>query len=89
MSYQILGRTIKNEYIALSILGSLFGGAYLATRGGSSAKEIHKAATPSVIEKVKEAIPINAGSSEEEQLMDSIRKYIAEAEKEAGSSAQH
>ncbi|KIK60345.1 hypothetical protein GYMLUDRAFT_97098 [Collybiopsis luxurians FD-317 M1] len=87
MSYQILGRTIKNEYIALTILGTLFSGAYAATRGGSVAKETK--ATPSVIEKVKEAIPLNAGSSEEEQLMDSIRKYIAEAEKEAGSSGKH
>ncbi|GAW09973.1 hypothetical protein F5879DRAFT_714418 [Lentinula edodes] len=83
MSYVILGRAIKNEYITLGVLGSVFGGAFLATRGGS--KQDTKAATPSIIEKVKEAVPLNAGSSEEEELMNSIRKYIAEAEKEAGS----
>ncbi|KAJ3757299.1 hypothetical protein EV360DRAFT_519, partial [Lentinula raphanica] len=84
----ILGRAIKNEYIALSVLGSVFGGAFLATRGGS--KQEAKAATPSVIEKVKEAVPLNAGSRtglcELTQRMNSIRKYIAEAEKEAGGS---
>ncbi|KAJ3790455.1 hypothetical protein GGU10DRAFT_340853 [Lentinula aff. detonsa] len=87
MSYVIFGRAIKNEYITLSVLGSVFGGAFLATRGGS--KQEAKSATPSVIERVKEAIPLNAGSSEEEELMNSIRKYIAEAEKEASGSGNH
>ncbi|KAJ4494168.1 hypothetical protein C8R41DRAFT_318578 [Lentinula lateritia] len=32
MSYVILGRAIKNEYITLGVLGSVFGGAFLATR---------------------------------------------------------
>ncbi|KAJ3793727.1 hypothetical protein GGU11DRAFT_798737 [Lentinula aff. detonsa] len=84
MSYVIFGRAIKNEYITLSVLGSVFGGAFLATRGGS--KQEAKSATPSVIERVKEAIPLNAGSSEEEEF---IRKYIAEAEKEASGSGNH
>ncbi|KAF9072344.1 hypothetical protein BDP27DRAFT_1184492, partial [Rhodocollybia butyracea] len=83
----ILGRSIKNEHLVLTILGSVFGGAYLATRGGSKAKET--VPTKTALEKVKEAVPLNAGSSEEEQLMDSIRKYIAEAEKEAGEGSKH
>ncbi|KAE9401058.1 hypothetical protein BT96DRAFT_818373, partial [Gymnopus androsaceus JB14] len=83
-SSTILGRVIKNEYIALSIIGSAVGGAFLATRGGGK-KEAPASTTSSVIEKVKEAVPFNASSSEEEQLMDSIRKYIAEAEKEAST----
>ncbi|KAG7092037.1 hypothetical protein E1B28_008418 [Marasmius oreades] len=77
MSYTILGRAIKNEHLALTVLGTVFGGAYLATRGSSS----KKAEPPSTIEKIKEAIPINAGSSEEEQLIASIKSFIAEAEK--------
>ncbi|KAG5641388.1 hypothetical protein DXG03_005355 [Asterophora parasitica] len=70
----ILGRAIKNEHLALGILTTVFGGATLATRGGK--KEVPIAGQP--IEKVKESVPINAGSSEEEQF---IKNFIAEAEK--------
>ncbi|THU98580.1 hypothetical protein K435DRAFT_777360 [Dendrothele bispora CBS 962.96] len=77
MSYQILGRAIKNEHIVLGVLGTVFGGTFLATRGGKK-----DATSPgSSLEKVKESVLINASSREEEQF---IRKYIAEAEKEAG-----
>jgi len=65
----------------LSIIGSAVGGAFLATRGGK--KEAPAAPTSSVLQKVKDAVPLHAGSSEEEQF---IRKFIAEAEKEAGGS---
>ncbi|KAF9254256.1 hypothetical protein L218DRAFT_886678, partial [Marasmius fiardii PR-910] len=79
----ILGRAIKNEYLALSVLGTAFGGAFLATRGSSS----KKAEPPSTIEKIKEAIPINAGTSEEEQF---IKNFIAEAEKvDAAGGSKH
>ncbi|KAF4563909.1 hypothetical protein EYR40_002968 [Pleurotus pulmonarius] len=81
MSYVILGRAIKSEYLALGTIFSTIGVASLFT-GGKKAEPI-PAPGKSIIETVKEAVPINAGSSEEEQLVDSIRKYIAEAEKEA------
>ncbi|ESK85472.1 hypothetical protein Moror_10135 [Moniliophthora roreri MCA 2997] len=86
MSYQILGRTIKSEYLALSVMGSAIGGALLATRGGKKEPAVPSGSSKSVIEKVKESVPIAAGSSEEEQLIASIKNFIAEAEKEASGS---
>ncbi|KAL0958368.1 hypothetical protein HGRIS_000509 [Hohenbuehelia grisea] len=80
MSYVIFGRAVKSEYLTLATLGAV--GAIVAlTKGGSKAPE-KLAPGQTIIDKVKESVPINASSSEEEQLMDSIRKFIAEAEKE-------
>ncbi|KAJ7591641.1 hypothetical protein C8J56DRAFT_936073 [Mycena floridula] len=77
MSYVIFGRAIKNEYLTLATIGTVFGGVMLAkTAGGSSKPEPSKAKT--LVEKVKEAVPISAGSSEEEQF---IQKFLDEAEK--------
>ncbi|KAG1793715.1 uncharacterized protein F5891DRAFT_551917 [Suillus fuscotomentosus] len=80
MSYVIFGRAIKTEYLTL---GTLFatGGAVYASLGGK--KDSASSGKP-LAERVKEAVPINAGSSEEEQLMNSIKNFIAEAEKEGG-----
>ncbi|KAK7434048.1 hypothetical protein VKT23_020374 [Stygiomarasmius scandens] len=83
MSYQILGRAVKNEHIVLGVLGSVFGGVFLATRGG---KKEEVGSPASMIEKAKQSIPINASSKEEEQF---IRKYIAEAEKEGAAHGHH
>ncbi|KJA26887.1 hypothetical protein HYPSUDRAFT_36056 [Hypholoma sublateritium FD-334 SS-4] len=80
MSYQILGRTIKNEHLALGVFGTTFGGAYLATRGGSKTQT-----KPTTVQQAKETVPVNAGSSEEEKF---ILDFIREAEKE-GSTASH
>ncbi|KAG1854764.1 hypothetical protein C8R48DRAFT_609641, partial [Suillus tomentosus] len=76
----IFGRAIKTEYLTL---GTLFatGGAVYASLGGK--KDSASSGKP-LAERVKEAVPINAGSSEEEQLMNSIKNFIAEAEKEGG-----
>jgi len=78
MSYVILGRAIKNEYLAL---GTIFGTgllSYVATSGGKKEdKQVGSSSGKSTVEK---AVPINAGSSEEEQLMNSIKNYIKEAE---------
>ncbi|KAH9477421.1 ATP synthase subunit K, mitochondrial [Psilocybe cubensis] len=83
MSYTILGRSIKNEYLALGTFGITFGSAYLATRGGSKTAQ----AKPVTVEQAKQTVPINAGSSEEEQF---ILNFIKEAEKEgAGSASSH
>jgi len=54
---------------------------------GGSKKQAAASSGKTLVEKVKDAVPINASSNEEEQLMDSIRSYIAEAEKE--SSGKH
>ncbi|KAI0342304.1 hypothetical protein BDW22DRAFT_1429158 [Trametopsis cervina] len=79
MSYVIFGRAIKNEYLALATLGAT---GLLATSLTGGKKE---AAAPgkTTLEQVKETVKLNAGSSEEEQLMDSIKNFIAEAEKES------
>ncbi|EIW55452.1 uncharacterized protein TRAVEDRAFT_49942 [Trametes versicolor FP-101664 SS1] len=76
MSYVILGRAIKNEYLAL---GTIFGtvGATLLATGGK--KEPAPAAKPT-LQQIKETVKVNASSSEEE---DFIKNFIAEAEKES------
>ncbi|KAF8190186.1 hypothetical protein BJ912DRAFT_965943 [Pholiota molesta] len=68
MSYQIFGRTVKNEYLALGVFGTTFSAAYLATRGGSKAQT-----KPTTVEQAKESVPVNAASS--------IQEFIREAEK--------
>ncbi|KAF9003220.1 hypothetical protein BDQ17DRAFT_1355755 [Cyathus striatus] len=83
MSYQILGRAIKNEHIALGVLTTTFGAAWLSTRGGKT--ENKAVARGSTVQQAKESVPINAGSSEEEAF---IKNFIAEAEK-GDAAAQH
>ncbi|KIJ15320.1 hypothetical protein PAXINDRAFT_99540 [Paxillus involutus ATCC 200175] len=85
MSYVIFGRAIKNEYLTL---GTLFatGTAVFASMGG---KKDASAANKPLAERVSEAVPIKAGSSEEEELMNSIKNFLAEAEKEGGGSSHH
>ncbi|TCD61816.1 hypothetical protein EIP91_007861 [Steccherinum ochraceum] len=82
MSYVILGRAIKNEYLAL---GTLFATAAIAisSTGGSKKEAPAPGAGKSTLEQVKNSVKFNAGSSEEEQLFDSIKNFIAEAEKES------
>ncbi|PLB50597.1 hypothetical protein P170DRAFT_435791 [Aspergillus steynii IBT 23096] len=53
--YQIAGRKVGSHHLAMGVLGSLFGGVYLATRGGGAKKE----ATP----------PIQASSKDEETFI--------------------
>jgi F-type H+-transporting ATPase subunit k len=58
----VFGRAIKNEYLSLA---TIFGtaGLVFGARAAFSKKEKAKPKTAgSVIERVKEAIPINAGS---------------------------
>ncbi|PFH45386.1 hypothetical protein AMATHDRAFT_184617 [Amanita thiersii Skay4041] len=77
MSYVILGRAIKNEHLALGVLTTAFGGAWLATRGNSSASA--RPTPGQSVQEVKASVPLNASSNEEEEF---IRKFVAEAEKE-------
>ncbi|KAG6013931.1 hypothetical protein E4U54_006108 [Claviceps lovelessii] len=64
-TYNIAGRQVGGHYLAMGILGSLFGGAYYATSGS---KKSAAKATP----------PINASSSDE---ADFIKKFMEEQEK--------
>ncbi|KAL1744167.1 hypothetical protein HDZ31DRAFT_64370 [Schizophyllum fasciatum] len=72
----IFGKKIASEYISLAVLGGTAAIAMAAS--GGSKKEQPK----SLAEKIEKAVPISAGSSEEEQLMDSIKRFIEESEKE-------
>ncbi|TFK21748.1 hypothetical protein FA15DRAFT_645176 [Coprinopsis marcescibilis] len=78
---QILGRTVRNEYLALGTFASAFGLAFLSTRGGE------KKAPPTTVQQAKAAVPVNAGSKYTDYVC-SIKKFIAEAEKE-GAGASH
>lgn len=81
MSYVILGRAIKNEYLAL---GTIFSAVSIGMLASGGKKETPApSAGKSVLEQAKESVKFNAGSSEEEQLMDSIKKFVEEAEKDA------
>ncbi|OAA48422.1 hypothetical protein NOR_01672 [Metarhizium rileyi] len=64
-TYNIAGRQVGGHYLAMGILGTLFGGAYYAVSGP---KKTAAAATP----------PINASSSDE---ADFIKKFMEEQEK--------
>ncbi|EJD05568.1 uncharacterized protein FOMMEDRAFT_17851 [Fomitiporia mediterranea MF3/22] len=80
MSYVIFGRAIKNEYLSL---GTIIGTAAIAyaSMGGSKKQPAPSGGNvQESIQKVKDAVPLNAGSSEEEQF---IKNFIAEEEKKA------
>ncbi|CAK9786964.1 unnamed protein product [Cutaneotrichosporon oleaginosum] len=74
MSYNIAGKAIKNEYIAIGTILSTIGIAVAASGGGDK-----KAASTSAPPPVKEDSSINTGNSEEDEF---IRSFVAEAEKE-------
>ncbi|TFY64596.1 hypothetical protein EVJ58_g2525 [Rhodofomes roseus] len=78
MSYVILGRAIKNEYLALGTIATAVGIGLLSTGGKKEAAPPSTGKSP--IEAVKETVKFNAGSSEEEQF---IKKFVEDAEKEA------
>ncbi|KAL4073476.1 hypothetical protein J3A83DRAFT_4090244, partial [Scleroderma citrinum] len=81
----IFGRAIKTEYLTLGTLFATAATAY-ASMGG---KKDTSAASKTIAERVNDAVPINAASKDEEELMDSIKNFIAEAEKESGGSSHH
>ncbi|KAN0086092.1 hypothetical protein V8E55_007226, partial [Tylopilus felleus] len=81
----IFGRSIKNEYLTLGTLFTV-GAAVFALKGGK--KDVATANKP-LTERVKDVVPIKAESSEEEELINSIKNFIAEAEKESGGSSHH
>ncbi|THC99204.1 hypothetical protein EYZ11_001292 [Aspergillus tanneri] len=65
--YQVAGRKVGSHVLAMGVLGSLFGGVYLATRGGSDKKQ----ATP----------PIQASSKDEETFIQDFLKSVNGDEK--------
>jgi len=73
MSYVILGRAVKTEYLAL---GTLFGTVALTMGLSGGSKE----AKPTTLQQIKETVKMDAGSKDEE---DFIRKFVADAEKES------
>jgi hypothetical protein len=56
----IFGRAIKNEYLALGTIFGVGGIAWAAKSGGK--KEVAQSSGQSLVDKVKEAVPINADS---------------------------
>ncbi|KAH9924367.1 hypothetical protein B0H21DRAFT_151291 [Amylocystis lapponica] len=77
MSYVILGRAIKNEYLAI---GTILGTVGLAVSLSGGKKEAPAHSGKPTLEQVKDAVKFNASSSEEEEF---IKKFVADAEKEA------
>ncbi|KAL4787590.1 hypothetical protein BJX76DRAFT_354072 [Aspergillus varians] len=68
--YQIAGKQIGSHHLALGILSSLFGGIYVASRGGSAQ---NKPATP----------PIQASSKDEEVFITDFLKQMNGEDKKA------
>ena len=54
---QILGRTVRNEHLALMIYSTFFGGIWLATRGGSN-----KTIKPTTVQQAKESVLLKTDS---------------------------
>ncbi|KAK4232950.1 hypothetical protein C8A03DRAFT_39379 [Achaetomium macrosporum] len=72
--YNILGTQVGSHYLAMGVLGTLFGGVYAATRGGKKTTP----ATP----------PINASSPDEADFIKKFIEEAGAEEKKA-SSAKH
>ncbi|KAL2018224.1 hypothetical protein VTK56DRAFT_1131 [Thermocarpiscus australiensis] len=70
--YTILGAQVPSHYLAMGVLGTLFGTVYVAT--GSSSKK--QPATP----------PINAASSDEADFIKKFIEDAEAAEKKAGGA---
>jgi len=67
--YTIAGRQVGSHVLAMATLGTLFGGAFLATRGGGA--------------KATNTPPINASSKDEEAFIQEFIKSAEEEEKKA------
>ncbi|KAL5355898.1 hypothetical protein BJX96DRAFT_142024 [Aspergillus floccosus] len=67
--YQVAGRKVGSHVLAMGVLGSLFGGVFLATRGGSQQKQT----TP----------PIQASSKDEETFIQDFLKQVNGEEKKS------
>ncbi|KAK3946853.1 hypothetical protein QBC32DRAFT_356343 [Pseudoneurospora amorphoporcata] len=70
--YQVFGQKVASQYLAMGVLGSLFGGVYLASGGSKSTP-----ATP----------PINASSSDEADFIKKFLETSEATEKQAAPAA--
>ncbi|KAM0121456.1 hypothetical protein ACP6JC_001879 [Aspergillus fumigatus] len=60
--YQIAGKQVGSHVLAMGVMGTLFGGIYLSTRGGGQKKQ----ATP----------PIQASSKDEEKFIQYVASTL-------------
>ncbi|KAI0280381.1 hypothetical protein BGY98DRAFT_964117 [Russula aff. rugulosa BPL654] len=75
MSYTILGRAIKTEYLVLGTLFSTVGLSYAAASGGSKSAP---SGSKQTLQEVKGSVKFDSSSKEEDEF---IRKFVEEAEK--------
>ncbi|EAW13389.1 ATP19 family protein [Aspergillus clavatus NRRL 1] len=68
--YQIAGKQVGSHVLAMGVMGTLFGGIFLSTRGGGQKKQ---GTTP----------PIQASSSDEEKFIQDFLKQVNGEEKKA------
>ncbi|KAJ9298185.1 hypothetical protein DTO271G3_3790 [Paecilomyces variotii] len=61
--YQIAGKKVGSHYLAMGVLGAIFGTTYLATRGGAA-------------KNTAQGPPINAASKDEEQFIQDFLKNV-------------
>ncbi|KAL1975833.1 hypothetical protein VTN31DRAFT_4225 [Thermomyces dupontii] len=66
--YNVAGRKVGSHVLSMATLGALFGGSWLALRGGDKKQQ-----TP----------PINASSKDEEQFVQEFLKNVEAEEKKA------
>ncbi|KAL2218139.1 hypothetical protein M432DRAFT_418775 [Thermoascus aurantiacus ATCC 26904] len=66
--YQIAGKKVGSHVLSMATLGTLFGGVWLATRGGDKKKK-------------EQGPPINASSKDEEQFIQEFLKNVDAGEK--------
>ena len=50
---------MKNEYIALGVFSTVFGGAWLSTRGAAKSAPLK----PITVQQAKESVPVKADSA--------------------------
>ncbi|PSK34112.1 hypothetical protein C1H76_1189 [Elsinoe australis] len=60
VKYDLLGRKVGSHHLAIAVLGTLFGGVYIGTRGGGK--------------KATQAPPIQAQSKDEENFIQDFLK---------------
>ncbi|KKK23929.1 hypothetical protein AOCH_002607 [Aspergillus ochraceoroseus] len=68
--YQLAGKQVGSHVLAMGVLGALFGGTYLATRGSGAQKQ---SITP----------PIQASSQDEETFIQDFLKSVNGEQKKA------
>ncbi|KAF7502554.1 hypothetical protein GJ744_005493 [Endocarpon pusillum] len=71
--YTLFGRQVGSHYLAMATLSALFGGSYLAMRGGEK--------------KTAQGPPINASSKDEEAFIQDFLKSVQDEEAKAKTKA--